>query len=60
VTVSAEAPAQSLKVVMVFTGQGAQWPQMGADLIIQDPDFKADIAIMNDVLQRLKNPAAWS
>ncbi|KAK4675952.1 Type I Iterative PKS [Podospora pseudoanserina] len=55
-----KADAQPPKVVMVFSGQGAQWPQMGLELLREDPEFRNDISVMNDVLQSSENPPAWS
>ncbi|KAK4231078.1 putative polyketide synthase [Podospora fimiseda] len=48
------------KLVMVFSGQGAQWPQMGIKLMNFDPDFKNDLLAMDAALQRLQNPPSWS
>ncbi|KAK3989943.1 putative polyketide synthase [Cladorrhinum sp. PSN332] len=48
------------KVVMVFSGQGAQWPRMGFELMAFDAGFKDDILAMDDALQRLQNPPSWS
>lgn len=55
-----KADAQPPKVVMVFSGQGAQWPQMGLELLREDPEFRNDISVMNDVLKSSENPPAWS
>ncbi|KAI2775644.1 hypothetical protein F4815DRAFT_395247 [Daldinia loculata] len=46
-------PAKKPTVVMVFSGQGAQWPQMGHDLINSYPGFKEDVIAMDDILQSL-------
>ncbi|KAI1808923.1 hypothetical protein F4811DRAFT_566518 [Daldinia bambusicola] len=46
-------PAKKPTVVMVFSGQGAQWPQMGYDLINSYPGFKEDVIAMDDILQSL-------
>ncbi|KAM7206563.1 hypothetical protein V8F20_002689 [Naviculisporaceae sp. PSN 640] len=45
-------------LVMVFSGQGAQWAQMGRDLT-HDPDFLADLTEMNGVLHSLAQPPSW-
>ena len=47
-------------ITMVFSGQGAQWPEMGRDLIEKDPDFRRDIVAMDDILKGLKHPPEWS
>lgn len=39
---------------MVFSGQGAQWPQMGHDLLTSLPGFKEDVLAMDDILQSLE------
>jgi acyl transferase domain-containing protein len=44
----------------VFTGQGAQWPQMGKELIEQVPSFRASIRNMDDALQKLPHPPSWA
>ena len=51
-----EAPS----VYMVFTGQGAQWPQMGADLMEAYPCFLKDIREMDKALQALASPPPWN
>ncbi|KAL4934949.1 hypothetical protein BDV06DRAFT_229278 [Aspergillus oleicola] len=48
------------KVAFVFTGQGAQWPQMGKELLEAYPEVLRDIREMDAVLQRQKSPPAWS
>ncbi|KAJ4419135.1 Mycolipanoate synthase [Gnomoniopsis sp. IMI 355080] len=49
--------------IFVFTGQGAQWPRMGAELLKEVPAFRADIRAMEAALQS-KLPAShrprWS
>ncbi|KAI0107229.1 polyketide synthase [Nemania sp. FL0031] len=47
-------------IIMVFSGQGAQWPGMGRELILADPIFRQDIIRMDEVLQGLKKPPTWS
>ncbi|OHW95298.1 polyketide synthase [Colletotrichum incanum] len=54
-----KAPRENWKIVMVFTGQGAQWPQMGADLIERDSRFRADLDQMDHILQTLQKPPEW-
>lgn len=39
--------------VFVFTGQGAQWPRMGAELIKTSREFREDIKYMDAALKRL-------
>ena len=40
-------------LVMVFTGQGAQWPQMGRELLQHNKTFKASIQSLDKHLQNL-------
>lgn len=47
------------KINFVFTGQGAQWPAMGKDLVENYPEFKADLAHLGEVLARLPQPPSW-
>lgn len=44
----------------VFTGQGAQWPQMGKELLAEFGVFRAAIADMDAVLKCLPHPPSWS
>ncbi|KAE9370652.1 hypothetical protein N431DRAFT_559764 [Stipitochalara longipes BDJ] len=55
-----KVPNTKLKVVMVFSGQGAQWPEMGKDLLDQDNDFREDIEEMDRILQSLRHPPTWA
>ncbi|PWY87347.1 hypothetical protein BO94DRAFT_585895 [Aspergillus sclerotioniger CBS 115572] len=46
-------PAPTPNVVMVFTGQGAQWPQMGRDLLRSNAVFRASIKGLDQHLKGL-------
>ncbi|KAH8646008.1 polyketide synthase [Tricladium varicosporioides] len=48
------------KVGFVFTGQGAQWSQMGKGLIETFPLAKEMVQRLDDVLQNLPSPPSWS
>jgi len=48
------------KLAMVFSGQGAQWPQMGLLHIQHDSEFRSDMIAMDAVLQGLRHPPSWS
>ncbi|KAI0882956.1 uncharacterized protein GGS22DRAFT_190934 [Annulohypoxylon maeteangense] len=48
---------QKPKVLGVFTGQGAQWPRMGAQLIESSPFAASRIDDLDAALQSLSNPA---
>jgi acyl transferase domain-containing protein len=54
------APTCPPGVVMVFSGQGAQWVGMGRELIESNPAFRQDIVDMDQVLQGLRSPPSWS
>ncbi len=47
------------RIGFVFTGQGAQWPQMGKDIIQTFPAAKSMIHKLDHVLQGLSNPPPW-
>ena len=55
-----KVPKTRPDLVMVFSGQGAQWPTMGRDLILTDPEFRCDIREIDDILQSLQYPPTWS
>ncbi|KAK6826532.1 hypothetical protein RU639_005411 [Aspergillus parasiticus] len=46
--------------VFVFTGQGAQWPTMGMDLLCRFPKFREDIHRMDKILTELREAPPWS
>lgn len=52
--------SKSKRLGFVFTGQGAQWPQMGLELLARFPVYLQSIRRMDSVLQHLSPPAAWS
>ncbi|KAF3763946.1 hypothetical protein M406DRAFT_85351 [Cryphonectria parasitica EP155] len=54
------AGAGNPQVAFVFTGQGAQWPQMGADLLQTNTVFRESIAAMDDSLSRCAQPPLWT
>ncbi|PKX91350.1 type I polyketide synthase [Aspergillus novofumigatus IBT 16806] len=59
--VSRTAKAKSAQTLnFVFTGQGAQWPGMGKELIQQYSSFRKDIHDMDRVLQELPHPPTWT
>lgn len=51
---------QTPRVTLIFTGQGAQWAQMGIDLLSRFPSFERDIDAMQQTLMRCPHPPAWS
>jgi acyl transferase domain-containing protein/SAM-dependent methyltransferase len=54
------ASAKILEVTMVFSGQGAQWAQMGHELLHDNAEFLQIIKAMDRVLQSLRYPPNWS
>jgi acyl transferase domain-containing protein len=60
VSSSVKVPASPLPITMIFGGQGAQWPQMGADMIKTDVEFRKDIRAMDEILKSLKYPPSWT
>ncbi len=55
-------PGLAPDVVMVFTDQGAQWPQMGRELLqwAEHPVFKQTIRALDKHLQAIPYPPHWS
>ncbi|KAL8895775.1 MAG: hypothetical protein Q9192_003453 [Flavoplaca navasiana] len=51
---------EPLRVGFVFTGQGAQWSQMGKSLVENFPTASLLLKHFDDVLQSTPNPPAWS
>ncbi|KAK1988472.1 beta-ketoacyl synthase domain-containing protein [Colletotrichum cereale] len=48
------------ELVWVFTGQGAQWAQMGKELVEQEPLFRERINSLDKVLGGLPEPPSWT
>ncbi|RSL89606.1 hypothetical protein CEP51_001128 [Fusarium floridanum] len=57
---AARAPSSAPGVVMVFNGQGAQWPEMGKQLFETDIHFRDDVLKMNEILKSLIHPPSWN
>lgn len=55
--VSDEYPA---RILGIFTGQGAQWPKMGAELYKHSVIFKSSINHMQEALDDLPDAPSWS
>ncbi|KAJ5736904.1 uncharacterized protein N7483_002029 [Penicillium malachiteum] len=47
-------------VGFIFTGQGAQWPRMGAELMLYSPRFLASIRALDEALEELSDGPDWS
>lgn len=56
----ARIPANAAGITMIFSGQGAQWPQMACELISTDVEFQKDIIAMDGLLSTVKYPPTWS
>lgn len=52
--------APSQRLAFVFTGQGAQWPEMGAKLFHQYTVFRQSIQYMDNVLEHLHEKPPWT
>ena len=50
----------TLPIAFVFTGQGAQWPQMGKELLEEFPSFRHSIQELDAVLQKLPERPSWT
>jgi acyl transferase domain-containing protein len=50
----------SPRVAWVFTGQGAQWPQMGAELLDTNYTFLETIRKLDRFLLTLPDPPPWT
>ena len=46
-------------ITMLFSGQGAQWPCMGSELM-NNPEFRANIEEMDSILQSFTHPPDWT
>ncbi|KAJ3158358.1 hypothetical protein HDU86_002823 [Geranomyces michiganensis] len=51
---------EPIRVGFVFTGQGAQWIRMGAQLILSSFTFRQSLKECDDALTRLTDGPAWS
>ncbi|KAI1348370.1 reducing type I polyketide synthase [Xylaria sp. FL0043] len=49
-----------VKIGMIFTGQGAQWPTMGNDLIRTFPQARKAVENLDKVLMSLPQPPTWT
>ncbi|KAL7929276.1 polyketide synthetase [Trichoderma chlorosporum] len=60
--IRAKATKGPIRVLGVFTGQGAQWPTMGRELIKSSPYVRRTVEELDVVLQQLPEPArpTWS
>ncbi|MCJ1377213.1 hypothetical protein MMC17_000305 [Xylographa soralifera] len=54
------AGSQAQSVAFIFTGQGAQWAGMGAELFAEFSIYRESIALMDAALRRLPDPPTWT
>ena len=47
-------------MIWIFTGQGAQWPTMGAVALDEEPRFSSAIDALDKILQSLPDPPTWT
>ena len=59
-TLNDDSAIPVLPISFVFTGQGAQWPSMGRDLMHEFPVFRQTITDLNSALAILPDPPSWS
>ncbi|KAI8160165.1 Highly reducing polyketide synthase [Colletotrichum sp. SAR 10_70] len=55
-----KASPSSTDLVLVFTGQGAQWPRMGAELLQSNKTFTQSMRQMDKVLSALPDSPSWT
>lgn len=56
-----KSPATPPNLVMVFTGQGAQWPRMGRQLLLRsDLCFQSSIQTLDKYLQSAVDAPVWT
>lgn len=53
-------PLEAARPAFVFTGQGAQWPQMGASLMRLYPRVRETVRRLDKHLSQLTLPPMWS
>lgn len=61
-SISSRLPTRAKRILGVFTGQGAQWPAMGWDLISSSSNAKTTLQKLEDILATLPvgHRPAWS
>ena len=60
VLVQGQTSPTPLSIAMIFTGQGAQWPQMGLALFEKHASFRASIQALDANLRCLKEAPSWT
>ena len=54
------SPPRSLPLGFIFTGQGAQWPGMGCELLERFPIYRQTIRMLDACLASLPDPPSWT
>ncbi|KAJ0161949.1 Lovastatin diketide synthase LovF, partial [Colletotrichum tanaceti] len=60
VTITKPGSRPPPELVWIFTGQGAQWAQMGKELVEQEPLFRRRIDSLDEVLAGLSESPSWT
>ena len=60
VSVPGQIVITPLPIAMIFTGQGAQWPQMGLALFEKNSSFRASIQTLDTHLKSLREAPSWT
>jgi hypothetical protein len=60
ISVAVQKRSGPQKLAFVFTGQGAQWLQMGIELVHEFPSFLATIRSLDVVLRELPDGPQWT
>lgn len=58
--VTSSKPLTSLPIAFIFTGQGAQWAEMGKQLFEQNSVYRATIDTLDRVIEQLPEPPDWT
>ncbi|KAI2627609.1 polyketide synthase-like protein [Hypoxylon sp. NC1633] len=56
--VAGSNPVETYPTAFIFTGQGAQYPEMGKELMLSEPSFLNTIRELDDILQGLPKETA--
>ncbi|KAF2799249.1 hypothetical protein K505DRAFT_332798 [Melanomma pulvis-pyrius CBS 109.77] len=54
-----QIPTEEKSLVFVFTGQGAQWAEMGKQLVDDFPSVRAGIIELDNILTKRHSPPTW-
>jgi acyl transferase domain-containing protein len=59
-SIDVKKPMKAPSIAMIFSGQGAQWPEMGKELMSTNALFKNDVVVLDEVLQALIPSPDWT